>query len=164
MVKTQNKQNNQVFSVQISSEGLKALHDELHELKNVKLPAILERIGKAREDGDLSENSAYIFGKQEQEFTEGRISELEDIIQNSVIIQSTSSKTGIVDVGCKVTVTANGKKVAFTIVGEWEAKPAEMKISSSSPLGKALMGKRKGEKVEVDAPAGKVIYQIETVE
>ncbi len=153
--------NQQTF--QITKEGLAALQAELQELKTDKLPAVIERVTKAREDGDLSENSAYIFGKQEQEFIEGRISELEEIIKNSSLIVSNGQK-GVVDLGCKVTLMVNGKKVEFHVVGEWEAKPAEKKISGNSPLGKALLGKSVGAKVEVEAPAGKVVYTIAEIE
>jgi len=153
-------------SVLLSKDGLENLKNELNELKNVKLVEIVSRVSKAREDGDLSENSAYQFGKQDQEFVEGRIEELEEIMKNAklVTVDGRAGKKGIVDLGCMVTVSIGGKKQAFQIVGEWEAKPAEKKISGSSPLGKALMGKKIGEKVEVDAPAGKVVYAIVNVE
>ena len=150
-------------SVQLTKNGLEALHRELDELKSVKLPAVLERVASARAEGDLSENSSYIFGKQEQEFLEGRISELEDIISNSSLIKANGQRD-FVDVGCKVTVSVGGQKHLFTVVGDWEANPAEKKISGNSPLGKALIGKRIGEKTEVQAPAGKVIYTIVGIE
>jgi transcription elongation factor GreA len=153
-------------NVLVTAEGLEALKKELNELKNVKLPELIARVAKAREDGDLSENSAYQFGKQEQEFLEGRIDELEEILSHATIINKTdhTGGNGAVDVGCKVTVAVNGKKQAFNIVGDWEAKPAEAKISGSSPLGRALMGKKIGEKVEVEAPAGKLVYTISAIE
>jgi len=157
------KRATQRSSVQLTKEGLGALKAELSGLKDKKLPEVLDRIAKAREDGDLSENSAYIFGKQEQEFIEGRIAELGGIIQNASIIRS-SSQRNTVDVGCKVTVGVNGQKHAFTVVGDWEANPAEKKISGSSPLGKALIGKMVGEKVDVEAPAGKVVYTVLHIE
>lgn len=155
------KQNN----ILLTSEGLENLKKELDELKKVKLPEVMARVAKARDDGDLSENAAYQFGRQEAEFLEGRIDELEEILKNSsLIVQNGNGKKGTVELGCKVTVaTANGK-AEFHVVGEWEAKPAERKISGSSPLGKALLGKKIGEKVEVEAPAGKVIYSIVGIE
>ena len=145
-------------NILVTTEGLESLKKELNELKNVKLPGVISRVAKAREDGDLSENSAYQFGKQEQEFLEGRIDQLEEILSKALLIKTGDSSH--VDVGCKVTVTVNGKKQTFSIVGDWEAKPAEMKISSNSPLGKALIGKMVGEKAEVSAPAGKITYTI----
>lgn len=143
----------------MTSDGLAALKAELLDLKSVKLPAVLERIATARSEGDLSENSSYIFGKQEHEFIEGRVAELEEILSNVSVVKSNGQKN-TVDLGCKVTVSTSGKKMDFYVVGEWEAKPAEKKISGSSPLGQALMGKKIGEKVEVTAPAGKVLYTI----
>ena len=148
--------------VLITVQGQKDLQKELDELKNVKLPAVMDRVAKAREEGDLSENSAYQFGKQEQEFLEGRIDELEEVLKNATLVDNTnktSSKNNI-DIGCQVTVNINGKKQVFTVVGDWEANPAEKKISASSPLGKALIGKKIGDHAEVDAPAGKVIYTV----
>lgn len=153
-------------SVMLTKDGLEALKKELDELKNVKLTEVISRVARAREDGDLSENSAYQFGKQEQEFVEGRIEELEEILKNAKLVSvgGQNGKKGVVDLGRTVTVSINGKKQVFQIVGEWEAQPAEKKISGSSPLGKALMGKKVGEKVEVEAPAGKVIYSILSIE
>lgn len=149
--------------VQLTKEGREALQNELNELKKVKLPAVLERVAAARAEGDLSENSSYIFGKQEQEFIEGRIAELEDIISGATMVKATSGN-GIVDIGCRVTVAAGSLKHVFTVVGDWEANPAEKKISGNSPLGMALIGKRVGEKAEVQAPAGKVVYTIVGIE
>lgn len=151
----------------LTAEGLADLQKELHELKDIKLPQIVERVSIARADGDLSENSAYQFGRQEQEFIQGRVDELEDILKNSTLIQKTTVQTTgdkTVDVGRKVTVSIDGKKQIFHIVGDWEAKPMEKKISGSSPLGKALMGKKIGDKAEFDAPAGKIQYTIVEIE
>ena len=152
----------------LTSEGLEELKKELEELKGDKLPAVMERVAKAREDGDLSENSAYQFGKQEQEFLQGRIEELEDILKNATLISkdpgSGSGKSRLIEIGCKVTVSVAGKKQTFLVVGDWEARPAEKKISGSSPLGGALMGKKIGDKAEVDAPAGKIVYTVVEIE
>lgn len=151
--------------VLLTQDGREGLKKELDELKNVKLPEVIARVAKAREDGDLSENSAYQFGKQEQEFLEGRIEELEGILKSATMVAKHSNgKKSVVDVGCSVTVTVGGKKQNFSVVGDWEAKPAEKKISGSSPLGRALLGKKVGEKAEVDAPAGKVLYTILAIE
>ncbi len=145
-------------NIPVTADGLVSLKKELDELKNHKLPEVVSRVAKAREDGDLSENSAYQFGKQEQEFLEGRIEELEEILSKATLIKAGNGD--VVDLGCKVTVSVNGKKQIFDIVGDWEAKPAQMKISGSSPLGKALLGKKIGEKTEVTAPAGKLTYTV----
>lgn len=162
------KKNQKKPGVILTPSGLEDLKSELNELKNVKLPAVLERVAKAREDGDLSENSAYQFGKQEQEFLEGRIEVLEEILRNAVTVIKTNGNANgtvkAVDVGCKVTVTVGGKNQSFHVVGDWEAKPAEKKISGSSPLGSALLGKKVGDKAEVEAPAGKIVYTIVEIE
>lgn len=151
--------------VLLTQDGRQGLEAELSELKNSKLPEVITRVAKAREDGDLSENSAYQFGKQEQEFLEGRIEELEEILKTATMVAKHSNgKKSIVDVGCKVTLMVSGKKQVYSVVGDWEAKPAQMKISGSSPLGKALLGKKVGEKAEVAAPAGKVVYSILSIE
>lgn len=148
--------------VLLTASGLEGLKTELDELKNVKMPKVISRVSKAREDGDLSENGAYIFGKQEQEFLEGRIAELENILQNATLVQATvqNGKVKVVNIGCKVRVSAGKSETVFDIVGDWEAKPAERKISGSSPLGKALLGKREGDKIEVEAPAGRIEYTV----
>ncbi len=152
--------------VMITAQGLTDLNAELDELKNIKLPAVMDRIAKAREEGDLSENSAYQFGKQEQEFLEGRIDQLEDVLKNATLVDVNAKHGGAkgIDIGCKVTVSIAGKKHIFSVVGDWEANPAEKKISGSSPLGKALMGKQIGDKAEVEAPAGKVVYTVVEIE
>ncbi|MBI4099392.1 transcription elongation factor GreA [Candidatus Microgenomates bacterium] len=151
--------------VLLTHDGRDSLKKELDELKDVKLPEVIARVAKAREDGDLSENSAYQFGKQEQEFLEGRIEELEDILKGATLVaQPKNGKKSIVDVGCKVTLVTSGKKLVYFVVGDWEAKPAEKKISGSSPLGRALLGKKVGEKAEVEAPAGKVVYSVLSIE
>lgn len=151
-------------NVMLTAEGLVELKAELEELKNVKIPAVLDLVSKARDDGDLSENGAYIAGKQEQEFLLGRMEELEEILKNASIIKQTSGVKKAVDIGCNVTVTINGKNHSFMVVGDWEANPVEKKISSSSPLGQALIGRAIGEKVEVEAPAGKLTYTIVGIE
>lgn len=150
----------------LTTDGRDGLKKELEQLKNVKLPEVIARVAKAREDGDLSENSAYQFGKQEQEFLEGRIEELEGILKTATMVakHKSNGKKSIVDVGCKVTLITSGKKQIYFVVGDWEAKPAQMKISGSSPLGKALLGKKIGDRAEVEAPAGKVLYTILSIE
>jgi transcription elongation factor GreA len=142
----------------LTQEGLLELKKEHEELVKVKRPEAVVRLASARELGDLSENSEYAAAKTDLSFIDGRILELEEIIHGAKVI--TSHGKSHVDVGCKVTITINGKKETFTMVGEWEADPHEKKISHSSPLGKALMGKKVGEKIDVEAPAGKVSYKV----
>jgi transcription elongation factor GreA len=142
----------------LTKDGLDQLKNEYEELVNTKRPQVVIRLSEARDLGDLSENSEYAAAKQDLSFIDGRIAELEEILHGAKIV--TTHKKGSVDVGCKVTLHINGKKEVFTVVGEWEADPSQKKISHSSPLGKALLGKREGEKIEVDAPAGKLLYKI----
>lgn len=148
--------------VKLTKEGLEALKKELVDLRDVKRPKLVDRLSNARSQGDLSENSDYQSAKEELEFLDGRIEELEEVIKTALVVPAT--KAGGVDVGTKVTVKVNGNKVVFHIVGEWEADPVNKKISHESPLGKALVGKNIGDKVEVEAPAGKVHYEILAVE
>lgn len=151
--------------IYVTSQGLEELKKELDELKNKKRPDVVDRVAKAREMGDLAENSEYTAARDELSLVDGRIEELTEILKGAVIIKGnhTSGKKGI-QLGSKVTVTVKGKREAFTVVGEWEADPHEKKISHESPLGRALLGKIVGEKVEVEAPAGKIFYTIVSVD
>lgn len=148
--------------IYLTKEGLEELKLEFKELTKTKRPDILERVSQARSMGDLSENAEYVAAREELSFIDGRIDELEELIKQAVIIQDPHSK-GMVKLGSTVTVNVKGKKEVFTVVGEWEADPKDKKISHESPLGKALIGKKVGEKVEVEAPAGTVVYTIASV-
>ena len=150
--------------IYLTKEGLEELKKEFEELSKTKRPDILSRVTQARSMGDLSENAEYVAARDELSFIDGRIDELEELLKQAVIIQDTHSKgTQVVKLGSTVTVHIKGKKEVFTVVGEWEADPHEKKISHESPLGKALIGKKIGENVEVEAPAGKVLYTIVSV-
>ncbi len=148
--------------VLLTKDGLVELKKEYDELVNVKRPAAVVRLSDARDLGDLSENSEYASAKQDLSFIDGRIIELEEILHGAQVV--TSHKRGLVEVGCKVTLHTDGKREVFTVVGEWEANPVEKKISHESPLGKALLGKKVGDAVEVEAPAGKLLYKILHIE
>ncbi len=149
-------------NVLLTRDGLEELKKEHEELNNVKRPAAVSRMAQARDLGDLAENSEYTAARQDLAFIDGRIAELEEILHEAKVI--TKSSGNKVDLGCKVTLHVDGKKEVFTIVGEWEADPAEKKISHASPLGQALLGKKVGEKVAVEAPAGKLTYTIVEIE
>lgn len=148
--------------IYLTKEGLAELKKEFDQLTKVKRPDVLERVSQARSMGDLSENAEYVAAREELSFIDGRIDELDELIKQAVLIQETHSK-GSVKLGSTVTVNVKGKKEVFTVVGEWEADPHEKKISHESPLGKALLGKKVGEKVEVEAPAGVVVYTVASV-
>lgn len=149
--------------IQFTQSGLTEIKAELDELKNTKLTAAIERLARARDFGDLSENAEYHAAKEELSFIEGRIEELEGLVLRATVVGS-KLKNGSIDIGCKVTVAVGGKEHTYEIVGEWEADPLKKKISHTSPLGQALVGKKKGENVEFEAPAGKVIYKIKKIQ
>lgn len=148
--------------IYLTKEGLEELRKEFEELSKVKRPDVLTRVSAARDLGDLSENAEYSAAREELSFIDGRLDELEELLRQAVVISS-SGKSGAIKLGSKVTVNIKGKKEDFTVVGEWEADPKLKKISHESPLGKALIGKKIGEKVEVEAPAGKVVYSIVSI-
>ncbi len=148
--------------VYVTHEGLAELKRELDELNHTKRPQVLERVSQARSMGDLSENSEYTAAREELSLIDGRIEELSDIIKHAELIveKHTTGSKATVELGSEIVVSINGKKEMFSLVGEWEADPKNKKISHESPLGKALMGRSIGEKVEVEAPAGKIVYTV----
>ncbi len=146
----------------VTKQGLEELKNELHELEKEKRPQVLDRVSQARAMGDLSENSEYTAAREELSLIDGRIEELSDMLKRVEIIdeEKASKKTNAVQLGSTVTVKIDGKKEVFEVVGEWEADPQEKKISHESPLGKALLGRALNDKIEVEAPAGKILYHI----
>jgi transcription elongation factor GreA len=150
-------------TVLVTKEGLKKLQEELDNLHNVKRKEVAERIKEAISYGDLSENSEYEEAKNEQAFVEGRIVELEDKIKHAKIITE-KHQVATVQLGTKVVVKNLTKRSAqsqeYTIVGSTEADPLAHKISNESPVGRALLDRRAGEKVKVQIPAGLVEYEI----
>jgi transcription elongation factor GreA len=143
----------------ISRDGLEKLRAELEEMLSARRPEIAQRIHDAKEHGDLSENAEYEDAKNEQAFVEGRIQTLEAMIKNAMIIDETPS-TDHVQIGSTVKVESEDGPESFTIVGSAEAKPTDGKISNESPVGRALLGKKRGEKVLVRVPAGDFSYKI----
>lgn len=147
--------------IYITKSGLEELKKELEELEKSKRPEVVQRVSAARAMGDLAENSEYAAAREELSIVDGRIEELSEIIKNAALIEEEkSSGKKTVKLGSKVTLSIGKKQETFTLVGEWEADPEAKKISHESPLGKALIGRVVGNKVEVEAPAGKVIYAI----
>lgn len=149
-------------AIPITSTGLAQLQSELEQLTQTRRPQLVDRLSIARSMGDLSENNDYQTAREDLAFVDGRISELEEMIKSSKVVKPTPS--GMVSFGHSVKVAVNGQQVVFQIVGEWEADPTQKKISHSSPLGQALMTKKIGDKVEVSAPAGKIVYTIVAIE
>ncbi len=146
----------------LTAEGLIKLEDELEQLKSVKRREIAERIKVAIGYGDISENSEYEDAKNEQAFIEGRVIMLEKMLRNARIINSDDIDTDVVSIGSKVDVKdmEYGDTVQYTIVGTAESNPSENKISNESPVGKAILGKKKGSVVDVTVPAGVIQYKI----
>jgi transcription elongation factor GreA len=150
--------------IYLTKEGLAELKREYDELINKKRPEVLERVSQARNMGDLSENAEYVASREELTFIDGRIDELEIILKQAVIIRdNVKTANHAIKLGSTVTLHSNGKKEIFTVVGEWEADPENKKISHESPLGKVLLNKKVGDKVQVEAPAGKITYAIISV-
>lgn len=156
--------NTPVQPIELTKDGLADLQEELNNLKLTKLPAVLDRVAKAREHGDLSENSEYHDARAEQDLIEARIDEIEVVLAKAVVVKETHS-TAKVGIGSLVTVkaTKSKKSLKVHIVGEFEGDPTNNKVSSVSPIGKALVGKKKGDVVVVKAPAGEVEYKIESI-
>ena len=146
----------------VSREGLAKLRTELDEMIAVKRPEIATRISEAKEHGDLSENAEYEEAKNEQAFVEGRIAELEHKIKSAVLIDEEHSLEHV-SIGSTVEVETGDGIASFTIVGSTEAKPGEGRISNESPVGRALLGKRKGDRVVVKVPAGDVVYTVRSI-
>ncbi len=146
----------------ISKDGLEKLRAELDEMLAVRRPEIAQRIHDAKEHGDLSENAEYEDAKNEQAFVEGRIATLEAMIKNASIIDEHGS-TEHVGIGSTVTVAIDGETETFMIVGSAEAKPTAGRISNESPVGRALLGRKKGDKVVVKVPAGDFTYTITNI-
>lgn len=147
----------------VTKERLQELKQELEELKAEKRLEIAERLRNAKEYGDLSENSEYTEARSEQERVESRIFELEEMMKRVEIIKK-SEGLHEVAIGSVVTVRKGNQTFHYEIVGSTETRPEEGKISNESPLGRILLGKKVGDSVEVEAPSGKISYQISQIE
>jgi transcription elongation factor GreA len=141
----------------LTPEGLENLKKEIEYLSVEKRKEVAERIKEARDFGDISENSEYDDAKNEQAMLEGRIATLEDKLRSASVIDSSELDNDIVRVGSLVHVKddSSGKSMKYTIVGSTESNPAENKLSNESPVGKALVGKKRNDDVSVQLPNGK---------
>ena len=144
--------------VLLTPEGLDKLKDEIEHLSTVKRREVAERIKEAREFGDISENSEYDDAKNEQAMLESRIASLEEKLRSASVIDASELDSNVVRVGSLVSVKdeGSGKSLKYTIVGSTEANPAENRLSNESPVGKGLLGRKKGDTVKVTLPNGKV--------
>lgn len=149
----------------LTPEGLEKLEMELEEAKVVKRKEVADRIKQALAFGDISENAEYDQAKNEQAKLEERIAKLEAMLRNAVIIDDDEISTDIVSIGSRVTVLdlEFNEELEYTIVGSAEADPFEGKISNESPMGKALLGRKVGETVNVQAPDGTIKYKIKAI-
>lgn len=151
--------------VPMTEAGHAAMLDEIKHLKSVERPRIIKAIEEARSHGDLSENAEYHAAKEQQGWTEARVAELEDKISRAEVIDVTKLSGETVMFGAKVTLIDEDtdEKAAYQIVGEFEADVKQGKISVTSPIARAIIGKRKGDSVEVNTPGGGKSYEIVNV-
>jgi transcription elongation factor GreA len=152
--------------IPMTPAGLKALEDELRNLKQVERPAVIRAIAEAREHGDLSENAEYHAARERQSFIEGRITELEDIISRAQVIDVANLSGDIVRFGATVTLADEDSEdeAIYQIVGQHEADISAGRLSVHSPLARALIGKHIGDSVEVSSPGGSRSYEVVNVQ
>lgn len=146
----------------LTEAGRRKLEDELDHLRTTKRRDVAERIKQAKEFGDLTENAEYDDAKNEQAFVEGRILQIEQMLRSARVIDTSEASEDTVSVGVTVRLRdiAAGSEISYTIVGSAEADPVSDRISNESPVGQALIGRRKGETVTVRVPAGTFQYEI----
>ncbi|MBV8338084.1 MAG: transcription elongation factor GreA [Alphaproteobacteria bacterium] len=151
--------------IPMTSEGYNRLREELRRLKSVDRPAVIQAIAEAREHGDLAENAEYHSARDRQSFIEGRLAEIEDKIARAEIIDVSKLSGSVIKFGARVTLAdeETDEEQTFQIVGEDEADVSQGRLSVTSPLARALIGKRTGESVEVVTPSGAKSYEVVTV-
>ena len=145
----------------LSADSLDDLKKEYATLKNASIPDIAKRIDEAKQQGDLSENAEYHQAREDMAWAQGRLVEVEKIINNAKII--VKQTTGVVSIGDTIVVEVGGKDKEYTIVGPQEINPAKGLISNESPLGEAFLSHKAGDKVEVNVPSGKMVYTIKQI-
>jgi len=149
----------------VTAEGLEELKRELQQLTEVRRPELARRLKEAVAMGDLRENADYHDTREQMSLLDGRIQHLETIVRNAVIIEN-NGRRDIVQIGSKVSIFEDGTDdvETYTIVGAAEANPREGRISQKSPIGSALLGHRKGDKVRVETPNGTIVFKIKSIE
>lgn len=145
----------------VTPDGLEKLKAQVQECLTMR-KEIAERIARAKEQGDLSENAEYTDARDQQSFNEGRIMELETALRNAVVVERQNG--GVASVGSIIRVETSGQMKEFTIVGSNEADPLKGRISNESPLGQAFLGKKVGDTVELQVPRGAIAYRIVAIE
>jgi transcription elongation factor GreA len=148
--------------VPMTAEGYRKIEEEIRHLKTVERPAIIAQIAEARTHGDLSENAEYHAAKERQGFIEGRLMELDDLMSRAQVIDTSKLSGDQIKFGATVTVIDEDteEKAVYQIVGEFEADVKKGRISISSPIARALIGKEQGDTVEVNTPGGGRSYEI----
>jgi transcription elongation factor GreA len=148
----------------LTKEGLKKLEEELQNLMTVRRHEVAARLHAAMEEGDIDENAEYDDAKNEQAFVEGRILTVEMMLKNAVLIDDKAASSDEVSLGAKITIVeGDNPPEVYHLVGAAEADPTKGKISNESPLGKALLGRRVGDSVQVSAPAGLLTFRISAI-
>ncbi|MDQ4100212.1 MAG: transcription elongation factor GreA [Chloroflexota bacterium] len=149
----------------VTREGYDRLQEELRELTEVRRPQVIAAVAEARSHGDLRENSAYDAARHDQAMTEKRIADIEHMLRSATILEEDeiAREPGVVGLGSTVVVDFDGEDERYTIVGAIEARPAQGLISNESPIGKALIGKRAGDRAVVTAPGGETSLTIKSV-
>jgi transcription elongation factor GreA len=152
--------------IPVTREGFERLTAELHDLTDVKRPQIVAAVAEARSHGDLRENAAYDAARQDQAMIEKRIIELQGMLRNVHVLDDANSRNsnGVIGVGSKVTVDFDGEDEQYTLVGAIEAKPTAGLISTESPIGRELIGKKAGDSASVETPGGSMLLKIKAVE
>lgn len=144
----------------LTEEGLADLKAELKDLKEVQMPKVVSRIANARDQGDLSENSDYHSALDEQAMLNARIDQIESVIDKAKVVKEQSGHLITLGSKVKLELLTNKKKFTYSLVGQYESDPEEGKISIESPVGKSLLGKKKGDRAVVETPTGKIEYLI----
>jgi transcription elongation factor GreA len=149
----------------LTLEGKQALQKELDNLVNVVRPDLAVKLAEAVSQGDLKENADYHDAKEKQAFLEGRIQQIEKMLRSAVIIEKDANAGGVIGIGSHVTIIEEGydEEESYTIVGAAEANPTANKISNESPVGSALLGHKKGDKVTVKTPMGQTVFKVKAV-
>lgn len=150
----------------LTPEGLKKLEEELNFLRTVRRAQVAERLHNAQEDGELIENAELEDAKSEQAFLEGKILSIEAMLSTAVLISPEAGRDGVVRLGSKVTIkeVGGGKPEVYQLVGAAEANPREGRVSNESPLGKAMLGRKTGDEIKVNAPSGTIAFRVVAVE
>ncbi|MFO7323429.1 MAG: transcription elongation factor GreA [Chloroflexota bacterium] len=148
----------------LTAEGAEELRRELKNLIEVRRPELARKLAEAVAQGDLKENADYHDAKEQQAFVEGRIQYLENVLRSAVLIEN-NGRTDVVSIGSEVTIVEAGTtdEERYIIVGAAEANPREGKISNESPIGRALLGRKPGESVKVQTPAGELTFKIKQI-